>query len=75
MTALTGLAVLLLAAPLVPGAIWRTKALLTGRRGSPVWQLYSDLWKLARRGVVYSTTTTWIFRAAPGEDPAGKPAG
>lgn len=65
MGALAGLAVLLLTAPLVPGVIWRTKALLTGRRGAPVWQLYADLWKLARRGVVYSTTTTWLFRAAP----------
>jgi formate hydrogenlyase subunit 4 len=54
-----------LAAPLVPGVASRTKAILTGRRGSPVWQLYADLWKLTRRGVVYSTTTTWTFRAAP----------
>jgi formate hydrogenlyase subunit 4 len=30
-----------------------------------VWQLYADLWKLARRGIVYSVTTTWIFRLAP----------
>jgi formate hydrogenlyase subunit 4 len=27
--------------------------------------LYADLWKLARRGTVYSTTTTWMFRLAP----------
>jgi formate hydrogenlyase subunit 4 len=52
-------------APLVPGVISRTKAVLTGRRGAPVWQLYADLWKLSRRGVVYSTTTSWIFRGAP----------
>jgi formate hydrogenlyase subunit 4 len=30
-----------------------------------VWQLYADLWKLARRGVVYSHTTTTIFRVVP----------
>jgi formate hydrogenlyase subunit 4 len=52
-------------APLVPGVAARTRALLTGRRGAPVWQLYADLWKLVRRGAVYSTTTTWIFRFTP----------
>ena len=56
---------LLLGAPLVPGVSARTKSVLTGRRGAPVWQLYADLWKLTRRGVVYSDTTTWIFRLAP----------
>jgi formate hydrogenlyase subunit 4 len=62
---LEALALELVAAPLVPGVITRTKSLLTGRRGPPVWQLYADLWKLLRRGVVYSTTTSWVFRAAP----------
>jgi formate hydrogenlyase subunit 4 len=38
---------------------------LTGRRGAPVHQLYFDLAKLWRKGVVYSTSTTWIFRLAP----------
>ena len=28
-------------------------------------QLYFDLWKLVRRGAVFSTTTTWIFGFAP----------
>jgi formate hydrogenlyase subunit 4 len=59
------LLLLLVAAPIIPGVASRTKAILTGRRGSPVWQLYADLWKLARRGVVRSTTTTWIFQLAP----------
>lgn len=61
------LAFLLLAlgAPLIPGIANRTKAIFAGRRGFPVWQLYADLWKLARRGIVYSTTTTAAFRLAP----------
>jgi formate hydrogenlyase subunit 4 len=59
------LALLLALAPLLPGVATRTRALLTGRRGAPVLQLYSDLAKLSRKGVVYSTTTTWIFRLAP----------
>ena len=52
-------------APLIPGITTRTKAVFAGRRGAPVWQLYADLWKLWRRGLVYSTTTTWVFRLAP----------
>jgi formate hydrogenlyase subunit 4 len=52
-------------APAVPGVTVKTKSLLTGRRGAPVLQLYSDLWKLWRKGSVYSRTTTWVFRAGP----------
>jgi formate hydrogenlyase subunit 4 len=59
------LGTLLLAAPLMPGVAAKTKAWLTGRRGMPVLQLYWDLSKLLRKGAVYSTTTTWLFRAAP----------
>jgi formate hydrogenlyase subunit 4 len=59
------LLLLLVAAPIVPGVAARTRAFLTGRRGSPVWQLYADLWKLMQRGVVYSTATTSVFRLAP----------
>jgi formate hydrogenlyase subunit 4 len=60
----TLLAVLLLA-PALPGIATRTKSLLTGRRGAPVLQLYADLAKLMRKGVVYSRTVTLVFRAAP----------
>jgi formate hydrogenlyase subunit 4 len=62
---IAALALLLLLAPLLPGVATRTRALLTGRRGAPVHQLYFDLAKLWRKGVVYSTSTTWIFRLAP----------
>jgi formate hydrogenlyase subunit 4 len=55
----------LLLAPALPGIATRTKSLLTGRRGAPVLQLYFDLAKLARKGVVYSRTVTLVFRAAP----------
>lgn len=55
----------LLIAPAVAGIATRTKALLTGRRGAPMAQLYYDLGKLLRRGAVYSSTTTWMFRLAP----------
>jgi formate hydrogenlyase subunit 4 len=63
--ALGGLGAMLALAPLLPGVAARTKALLTGRRGAPVWQFYRDLLRLWRKGAVYSTTTTWMFRLAP----------
>src|SRR5260370_1244824 len=55
----------LLFAPLLLGSINRTKALFAGRRGQPLLQLYYDVWKLLRKGAVYSRTTTWVFRAGP----------
>jgi formate hydrogenlyase subunit 4 len=51
--------------PLLFGVIAKTKALFAGRVGPPVLQLYFDLAKLARKGSVFSTTTTWVFRAGP----------
>ncbi|HVX38759.1 MAG TPA: NADH-quinone oxidoreductase subunit H [Gemmatimonadaceae bacterium] len=64
-SAIVAFLVLLVGAPLVPGVISRTKSIATGRRGAPVWQLYADLLKMARRGAVYSTTASWMFRLAP----------
>ena len=57
--------VVLVLAPAVVGIATRTKSALTGRRGAPILQLYFDLWKLCRRGVVISETTTGMFRVAP----------
>jgi formate hydrogenlyase subunit 4 len=51
--------------PLLLGAINKTKALFAGRNGPPLLQPYSDLVKLFQKGTVFSTTTTWIFRAGP----------
>jgi formate hydrogenlyase subunit 4 len=52
-------------APLLLGIINRVKAIFAGRRGQPLLQAYYDLWKLLRKGAVYSRSTSWIFRAAP----------
>ncbi len=54
-----------LLAPLLPGVINRVKAKFAGRRGQPLFQLYFDLWKLLRKGAVYSHTVSWIFWTAP----------
>jgi formate hydrogenlyase subunit 4 len=62
---IASLVLLLVLAPLLPGVATRTRAFLTGRRGAPALQLYFDLAKLWRKGTVYSTSTTWIFRLAP----------
>jgi len=51
--------------PLLPGVINRVKAFFAGRRGPPLLQAYFDLWKLLRKGAVYSRTATWTFRAGP----------
>jgi formate hydrogenlyase subunit 4 len=51
--------------PLLPGVITKTKALIAGRQGPPVLQLYRDLWKLFRKEMVISSTTTWVFKAGP----------
>jgi formate hydrogenlyase subunit 4 len=55
----------LVLSPLLFGVINRTKAFFAGRCGQPLLQTYFDLWKLLRKGAVYSRTTTWIFRAGP----------
>jgi formate hydrogenlyase subunit 4 len=56
---------MLVLSPLLFGIINRTKAFFAGRRGQPLLQTYYDLFKLFNKGVVYSRTTSWVFRAAP----------
>lgn len=51
--------------PLLLGVINKTKAWFGGRAGPPLLQPYYDLLKLMRKGMVFSTTTTWVFRAGP----------
>jgi formate hydrogenlyase subunit 4 len=51
--------------PFLFGVLNRTKAFFAGRKGSPLLQLYYDIFKLLRKGAVYSTTTTWVFIAGP----------
>ena len=59
------LALVLALPPLLLGVIAKTKALMAGRVGPPVWQPYYDLAKLLRKGTVLSRTTTWVFLAGP----------
>ena len=49
----------------IPGVINRTRALLAGRKGLPFVQHVRNVRLLLRKGTVYSTTTTALFRIAP----------
>lgn len=60
---LTHLLFLFLLPPLLLGVIVKTKALFAGRVGAPLLQVYFDLWKLFQKHSVFSTTTTWVFKA------------
>jgi formate hydrogenlyase subunit 4 len=51
--------------PVLLGTVAKTKALFAGRTGPPVLQPYYDLVKLFQKGSVFSSTTTWVFRAGP----------
>lgn len=56
---------LLIMPPLLLGVINKTKAWFGGRVGPPLLQLYYDIFKLMRKSMVLSQTTTWIFVAGP----------
>jgi formate hydrogenlyase subunit 4 len=62
---LAHIALALVVAPFLFGIINRTKAIMAGRKGQPLLQVYHDLFKLLRKGAVYSRTTSWVFRAGP----------
>lgn len=55
----------LLVAPLLPGIINKVKAWVAGRRGPPVLQLYFDLARLWKKGVVMSTLASPAFLILP----------
>ena len=49
----------------ITGVINRTRAVLAGRRGIRFMQHIYNVRLLLRKGAVYSTTTTILFRIAP----------
>jgi formate hydrogenlyase subunit 4 len=51
--------------PMLVGIINKQKALLTGRRGAPIWQPYYDLLRLSRKETIYASTASFISRLAP----------
>ncbi|MBQ4314412.1 MAG: NADH-quinone oxidoreductase subunit H, partial [Lentisphaeria bacterium] len=59
------IAAALLLSPLLFGIIAKVKAFFAGRKGVPLFQLYYDIFKLLRRGVIYSTSVSGVFQIAP----------
>lgn len=57
--------VVLVAPPFFIGVINRVKSIFAGRKGPPIFQLYFDIFKLLRKGAVYSKSTTALFRIVP----------
>ncbi|MGE4560486.1 MAG: respiratory chain complex I subunit 1 family protein [Desulfobulbus sp.] len=55
----------LVLAPLFPGLILKTKALIAGKQGPPLLIKYYTLAKLLRKGSVYSHSTSLVFRLGP----------
>lgn len=55
----------LLLAPLFPGVINATKACVASKKGPPLLMKYYTLAKLLRKGSVYSTSSTFVFRMGP----------
>lgn len=59
------LVVWLFVAPLLPGIVNRVKSWIAGRKGPPLLQLYFDLARLWKKGVVLSTFASPGFVAGP----------
>ncbi len=47
------------------GIVIRTKSIASGRKGPGIMQPMKDIWRLLRKGAVYSETTSIIFQVAP----------
>jgi formate hydrogenlyase subunit 4 len=58
-------ALFLVGAPLYAGIVNKLKARFSGRIGASVFQPYYELWRLAQKETVYSTTAGFISRLAP----------
>jgi formate hydrogenlyase subunit 4 len=65
MSLLIQIIIVLLTAPLVTGVIKKMKSLIQHRKGAPILQLYYDLFKLSKKDMVISETSSWIFTATP----------
>lgn len=47
------------------GIILRTKSIFSGRKGPGIFQPLKDIWRLFKKGAVYSKTSSFIFQIAP----------
>lgn len=65
METIISLALAILSAPLFPGIILKVKAFFAGKQGPPLFIKYYTLAKLLRKGSVYSTSTSIVFKLGP----------
>ena len=65
MESIVAFVVALVAAPLLPAVILKIKALFAGKQGPPLLIKYFTLAKLLRKGSVYSTSSSFVFKMGP----------
>ncbi|MCF6182555.1 MAG: NADH-quinone oxidoreductase subunit H [Lutibacter sp.] len=56
---------ILFCAIVFPGIIAKTKAKFSGRKGASILQPWFDIFKLFKKGSIFSTTTSIIFQLSP----------
>ncbi len=59
------LVLILIASLFISGIILRVKSISSGRKGPGIFQPVKDVWRLFKKGSVYSTTTSFVFQIAP----------
>ncbi|MBI2968735.1 MAG: NADH-quinone oxidoreductase subunit H [Bacteroidetes bacterium] len=62
---ITGILLIIATTLFFPGIIIRIKSILSGRKGPGIFQPLKDIWRLFRKGAVYSETSSLIFQIAP----------
>jgi len=62
---MAGIIAIVLASLFIHGIIFRTKSIFSGRKGPGIFQPVRDILRLVKKGSVYSTTSSVIFRIAP----------
>lgn len=65
MESIISLAIAIGAAPLFPGIILKVKAFFAGKQGPPLLIKYYTLFKLLKKGSVYSNSTSFVFTMGP----------
>jgi len=59
------LVLILIASLFFTGIIIRVKSISSGRKGPGIFQPVKDVWRLFKKGSVYSVTTSFVFQIAP----------
>ncbi len=62
---MVSLILILLTSLFFTGIIIRTKSIASGRKGPGIFQPMKDIFRLFKKGSVYSSTTSFIFHIAP----------